>query len=215
MQRGRAADYARVVPPDERGTTGAPGVALGTLFAIASVALAGCGEPARDGVDASIEFEIPDGGPAPDAGGDGGAEGDAGDGTCGMIFAINGWGELPASCLPRCSAATRAAVEACADDDACVAAAWGADATPEVVVATYAGPLRVSCGGGAPVYGCAVWQTFSCQADTCPPEYAAWTECVAGGGDCAAETDALASCNAGSTDFAPCLEERIAACYAR
>lgn len=178
------------------------------VLGMVCVALAACGTPAPVAEDASIVVDIPDTGP-PDAG----APADAGDGTCGMSITINGWGQLPDSCLPRCTAATRAAVAAC-DTEACSQAARQADETPVVLVLTYAGPLGVSCAGTDTAYPCSAWQTYSCQADVCPDAYEAWARCRAEGAPCTDEEAALTTCSEASADFEPCLTTRLDACYA-
>ena len=178
------------------------------VIGILCFAVAACSGPAPVTEDAGgIVVDIPDGG-TPDTD----ASIDGGDVTCGMSITINGWGQLPDPCLPRCSAATRDAVAACGDES-CRWAAWAADETPAVLVQTYAGPLGVSCAGDGTAYPCFAWQTYSCQADTCPAEYEAWANCRAEGSICTELETALTTCNQASAEFAPCVTTRLAQCY--
>lgn len=155
---------------------------------------------------------------APDVGMDDAGEPDAGDGTCGETISITGWGALPDTCLPRCTAATHAAVNACGSDLACINTAVLADTTPGVVVRTYAGLLGVSCGGedvdGLRVYPCIAWQDYACQAEVCQPEYAAWATCVSAG-TCTDEMDTLYACiETNIAAYQSCISEAVVACYA-
>ena len=153
-----------------------------------------------------------------DAGTDAG-EPDAGDGTCGETISIGGWGALPDTCLPRCTAATHAAVNACGTDLACVNAAVLADTTPGVVVRTYAGMQGVSCGGedfgGLTVYPCIAWQDYACQSEACPAEYTAWVTC-ASAGSCTDERATLDACllETNRAAYTSCISVAVVACYA-
>lgn len=141
---------------------------------------------------------------------------DAGDGVCGEVITA-GFGPLPASCLPRCSADTEDTVEACADAEfpaPCVMRTSRADTTPTVMVRTSDGLAEVSCGTNTPtVYSCIVWQFLSCEFDLCPDEWNAWVTCVADGRDCTAELDTVEICATGHPGFRECFTTRGHACY--
>jgi hypothetical protein len=174
------------------------------------VLLVACGSagPSDGGTDAAIV--IPDAQTV-----DAFVEPDGGDGICGNTFDTKfAWGPVPTSCLPRCTAATRVAAEACTTT-ACLQAALAADPTPTVHVMTRTGTFELGCAGVGEVSACLAWQFYSCQAEWCPPEFDAWTSCVnSGGGDCSTQRAALLACGNASADFGACIPVRYGACYA-
>jgi hypothetical protein len=142
---------------------------------------------------------------------------DAGDGVCGELPPTM-WTRLPASCLPRCTAATATAVGACSsatDQNACVEAAIHADTTPLAHVRYGAYVLDVSCGGSNTAYSCFEWQIYSCDAEHCNAEFNTWSTCQRTGAACTTEQSALDTCRMGSADWHSCLQTRAPDCYAR
>lgn len=131
--------------------------------------------------------------------------------ACGQSEVGNGWGELPKSCLPRCTAQTGVAYRKCTTEE-CMLAAIAEDATPGARVETYAGIRTVSCSGSVNTLSCKKWQTYSCLADACPDAYYELLSCTQ---DCEDEQAAMTECAEAHPAFAPCLNERISACFER
>lgn len=129
--------------------------------------------------------------------------------VCGQSAIGNGWGELPESCLPRCSAETGVAYRKCETEE-CRTAVLAGDASPLVRVDTYAGIRTVSCSGFLATHTCKGWQTYSCLADACPDAYYTAVSCT---GDCKDQYEALNQCAEANPLFAPCLSERVNACF--
>lgn len=131
-------------------------------------------------------------------------------GTCGSIAgSTDVWPALPAGCLPRCTTATMTAYNACAamTDMAarasCITAAFAADHTATVTVATSAtASVPVSCGGDTTTtFGCIEWQQLAAESTVCGPSLMAFITCANGvptGGNvqttCASEITARNNC---------------------
>lgn len=143
-------------------------------------------------------------------------EQDAGDGLCADLSdSLLSTPPLPTSCLPRCSSATREAVEACTTVE-CVVAALELDTTPAARFRLASGVYEVTCGGDATRYPCPVWQTYACFETFCPEEYYAWSACTSEGAgvDCNDEQSALDTCVDTGVLARACIGERTRECYA-
>ena len=104
-------------------------------------------------------------------------------------------GELQ-GCLPRCSAETAAAINACGDDASCQDNAIAADATP---AADYNG-TAVTCDV------CIGHHRSLCAARACPAEASAYYTCTDTGAECAAEGQAFVDCllSSGQQSYEDC-----------
>jgi hypothetical protein len=190
---------------------------VSTLCAFLVCAACGGGSDTDAGFDAGIV--VPDLGPADAGAPDEGPADlgiDLGIGICGDTTASTRlWAPLPDTCLPRCSAETRALVDACTTD-ACRNAARAADTTPSTHVRASNGVWTIACASAAgPIIGCDAWQTFTCQGDACPTEFQAWTDCInAGAGGCGTLRAALDACTGSSAAYATCETDLVGACFA-
>jgi hypothetical protein len=184
------------------------------LFALQ--ALAACGTTVRP-TDAGSEEDdarivVPDAGTT-----DAFVPPDAGDGLCGDTrSSTTSWAPLPNACLPRCSRETREAFFAC-DDVPCRRAALEADTTPTVWVRAINGEYELGCAervlATGYIAGCAPWQTYACQAEHCPEQFDAWTDCVNSGGVCNTLQTVLATCMT-LPAARDCVRDRVDACFA-
>jgi hypothetical protein len=129
---------------------------------------------------------------------------------------------VPVSCLPRCSASTLDAVNACpvGDDGTCLFGALDADTTPTVLMsfdtATGTDTLDLDCGL------CFDVMRFHCFAEVCPAETPVFFVCdVATDADgCVGEQNALADClnaipvgSADETVLNECFNTQVAGCF--
>lgn len=187
------------------------------VVAVALGMVAGCGGNARPATDGGVT--TPDTGTTP--GNDAGMQVDAFmmSGPCGSWTA--NFQPLPAGCLPRCSAATLAAVGACAQTDtACIQAALTADTTPAATIMAGTQSIMVTCAGsGSTVAGCINVQGIAAEAMFCNAELTAFAQCLnAHGGDatmCATESTARETCNTtNETAIGTAANSLIEMCFA-
>lgn len=125
---------------------------------------------------------------------------------------------LPASCMPRCTNATRRAIDACPDDapDECLEGALAADPTAPVAVVNSAG-ARVGVIG---CNDCYTLQLYSCYADVCP-YYAGpllWCNPTRDPDGCSGERTSLALClealsTANRARLDGCVSSAVMACF--
>jgi hypothetical protein len=138
------------------------------------------------------------------------------DGGTSCLFDGVGSPALPAVCMPRCSAATTAAVETClmtpADGGTCIDTALTADMTPS---------LTMGFGGQGDVIAldcslCVNLQDRSCADQFCRFELIAFDRCASVNNGsvapCGAETAALRACFAANPGFDTCDLGAIARC---
>jgi hypothetical protein len=194
-------------------------LACGALVA----ACGGGGSRADAGTDAG-GIVLTDSGPGRDTGPPRTDAGGPPPGTCGSVAtAMSVWPPLPASCLPRCSAATLMTVQACPmADEMCFDNALLADTTPAARLdAGGDTPISVDCGGNGDNFPCLTWQQFSCIADSCPDQLTAYINCAnmaPMGSDiamvCATEITGLNTCiETNMTAFQTCAQSRYVACF--
>lgn len=141
---------------------------------------------------------------------------DAGPGMMGgcSVAGATGFPPLPASCLPRCSAATAMAVNACGANAMCQQTAMEGDTTA---------PVNVDVGMGMSesidCFGCFNWMINSCLFDSCPDELGACVMCadlcddsMAG---CETEEGAFDACIMGNmAAIQSCVNTRATGCFA-
>jgi hypothetical protein len=132
--------------------------------------------------------------------------------VCGTV--TSGRDPIPASCLPRCTAATFTAYRACRDAT-CIMSALSADTTPPVVLGATTGQAFVlGCGPGPGVQiTCVQWQTIALAAALCPGSYAMWNDCGSGSG-CDSLLDALISCAQADPGFNTMFVQTVSMCFA-
>lgn len=119
---------------------------------------------------------------------------------------LDGFTQLPAACLPRCSSATSVTIGECPDSD-CLFAALDADTTPPTSLALPDGTsTSLDCNV------CFVHQLQTCWNELCNTSFLAWDECRNSGGSCTAENDALEACRGGSAVI-DCENRRASACF--
>lgn len=129
---------------------------------------------------------------------------------------------VPASCLPRCSAATLTAINACpsTDDGTCLFGALEADTTASISMtfetAMGTDMLDLNCGG------CFDLQRFHCFSQVCPDEATPVLICdrTMDADMCMGETTALQTClmgiMTGSTEemtLQTCFNNEVGACF--
>jgi hypothetical protein len=167
-------------------------------FTLALCVLAACANPAPPAVDAAMPVDA--------------AANDAGM-LCGSI--TSGRDPIPASCLPRCAAATFTAYRACRDVP-CIMSALAADTTPPVLLgAGTSQVIVVACGPAAGVdTTCVQWQTLSVAATICPGSYDTWSNCRVAGGACDTEINALMSCAQADPGFTTMFMHLVSMCFA-
>jgi len=197
---------------------GFPMRAVLPLACVIALAAIGCGD------DPIVIIPDDTGGGGNDAGmGDtGGGVTDTGvdapaSGPCGTVNAAE-LEPLPASCLPRCSAATFSAVAGCSGATAamCQQNAVAADTTPGALVnAGGAAPQEFTCDE------CFGYQIQSCLIDTCSDEMMAFLACAAtdpatANSRCATEIMAINTCQmvmANQMAIQACQQTRVLACF--
>jgi hypothetical protein len=126
---------------------------------------------------------------------------------------------VPASCMPRCSAATLETINMCpeGDDGTCLFGALNADTLPSVSMPFEGGmPLDLNCGL------CFDLQRFHCFSQVCPAAASPVLVCNAmmDADMCMGEQMALRSCLMGIADGSPqqmmlqaCFGEQVGACF--
>lgn len=119
----------------------------------------------------------------------------------------SGFVPLPDPCLPRCSASTWEAVQACASTS-CQSEALDDDMTPPIDLDLVTDMSSVNCRT------CFDWQTQSCLYDHCSSELLAVQRCrfLEGPAACEAETNALSQCALADEDFNLCRGTRLRRC---
>ena len=168
-------------------------------LAILSFVLAACGAPAPA---ATPDAAVDDAATPPDA-----------SMVCGTL-SENRLVPLPASCLPRCTAATFAAYRACTVSS-CIPTALSADPTPPVLFATPGRVFVLGCGPRPGVeWTCVQWQTFAIAAALCPGNYDRWVNCAGTGAACEAEINAMMACAEADPSFETMFRDLVSMCFA-
>ena len=140
------------------------------------------------------------------------SSGDAGTApaTC-TLEGATGLPVLPMACLPRCSTTTWARAVECrqaADPVTCQNGVFAMDTTPTVVVGGTQDELVLDC------QQCLDWQSSSCLAELCLPEFLASQRCrgFRTNDPCTAENDALVACAQAHPEFTACQRMRDPMC---
>ena len=185
-------------------------VAVGALGTLASA----CGSPAR--TDAGVDTNpiiLNDSGPR-----DAFRRADANTAPA-MCSAWAGADEtgvatLPASCLPRCSAATLTTVNACPQTGSCTQDALTADITPAASMMGPGGEIELDCGL------CYYLNQIACFSEPCPAEAFAFLGCqrAADADMCMGELTAFNTCLMAQTPAQQmttraCLMANVSACF--
>ena len=128
------------------------------------------------------------------------------------VDVTSGLPELPSACLPRCSAATFAAVRGCADGN-CQRSAMEGDTTPSTLLTMTANGEEVD-SADLGCYMCFNLMNNSCVSQICSAQMQAFVACRGMGGSCEAEDNAIGMClMANESAYRSCQGERVPLCF--
>lgn len=125
---------------------------------------------------------------------------------------------VPASCMPRCSAATLNTINMCpmGDDGTCLFGALEADTTPSIAMTFDTETLDLNCGF------CFDLQRFHCFSQVCPSQASPYLVCnpMMDADMCMGEQMALVTCldgiadgSAQETTLNECFNAQVGACF--